>query len=229
MNDLSSFDQQVTLALNGSHSLLLDNAAMIETTTIAYLLPMLCLFYIIFKNKSRKESLIIFLTIAVMLFVADRICSGYVKPTVARWRPARDPEIMYLVDTVLNYRGGRFGFFSGHSCNSFCVATFLALLFRSWRMTLTLFFFAALHAFNRVYLGVHYLGDITVGFFVGLLIGIIFYLIYNRIQIRFQSTRLISEQFTSSGFLHSDIDIFLTVVFLNYILILLFSLTRGII
>jgi hypothetical protein len=83
------------------------------------------LLYVIFKNNSWKEGLCILLCIGLMIFVTDRLCSGWCKPTVARWRPTRDPEIMYLIDTVLNYRGGRFGFFSGHASNTFCVATFL--------------------------------------------------------------------------------------------------------
>lgn len=226
---LLQFDQQATLALNGSHSLFLDNLMITVTNTFSWSLLMLMLLYVIFKNNSWKDSLCILLTIGLMIFVADRICSGWVKPTVARWRPTRDPEIMYLLDTVLNYRGGRFGFFSGHACNTFCIAMFLSWLFRSTRMTLVLFFWAATTTFTRLYLGVHYLGDVTVGLCVGSLLGIIFYTVYYRLRLLFGKHHLISNQFTSTGYLRSDLDRFMTVIFLNYILIIIFSVTRGII
>lgn len=229
MNDILQFDQQATLDLNGSQSLFLDNLMITVTNTFSWTLLIMMLLYVIFKNNSWKESLFILLTIGLMIFVADRICSGYVKPTVARWRPTRDPEIMYLLDTVLNYRGGRFGFFSGHACNTFCMAMFLSWLFRSTRMTLVLFFWSTTTTFTRLYLGVHYLGDVTVGLLAGLTIGFIFYIIYNRLRARFGRVRLISAQFTPTGYLRSDIDKFITVVFLNYILVTTFSVTRGII
>ncbi len=226
--DIITLDQQATLALNGSSSLFWDNVMLTVTNTFSWSLLIIMLLYIIFKNNSVKESLFILLTIGVMIFVADRFCSGLVKPTVARWRPTQDPMLMYLVDTVNGYRGGRYGFFSGHACNTFCMAMFLSWLFRSTRMTVTLFFWAATTTFTRLYLGVHYLGDVTVGLFVGLFIGFAFYLLYNHLKARFGKARLISEQFTSSGYLRSDIDRFLALVFLNYILVITFAVTLGI-
>ena len=229
MEELLQFDQQATLALNGSHSLFLDNLMMTVTNTFSWSLLIIMLLYVIFKNNSWKEGLIILLTIGLMIYVADYICSGWMKPTIARWRPTRDPELMGLLDTVLNYRGGRFGFFSGHACNTFCVAMFLSCLFRSARMTFVLFFWSATTTFTRLYLGVHYLGDVTVGLCVGMLLGLIFYTIYYQVKRRISKIRLISGQFTSSGYLHSDLNRFTMVIFLNYILITIFSVTRGII
>lgn len=229
MNDLLTFDQQATLALNGSQSLFLDNLMITVTNTFSWSLLIVMLLYVIFKNNTWKEGLFILLAIGLMIFVCDRICSGWCKPTIARWRPTRDPEIMYLLDTVLNYRGGRYGFFSGHASNTFCVATFLAWLFRSPRMTIVLYFWSATTTFTRLYLGVHYLGDVTVGLLVGCLLGTLFYIAYNWLKARFGPVRLISGQFTPTGYLKSDIDAFITVVFLNYILITIYSLTRGII
>ena len=230
MHDLLQFDQQATLALNGSQSLFLDNLMITVTNTFAWSLLIIMLLYVIFKNNSWKEGLCILLCIGLMIFVTDRLCSGWCKPTMARWRPTRDPEIMYLIDTVLNYRGGRFGFFSGHASNTFCVATFLAWLFRSPRMTAVLYFWSATTTFTRLYLGVHYLGDVTVGLLVGLTTGTLFYALYYHLRKRFSNPiPLISSQFTSTGYLRSDINSFITVVFLNYILVTTFSLTRGII
>ncbi|MDO4995072.1 MAG: phosphatase PAP2 family protein [Bacteroidales bacterium] len=223
------FDQQATLFLNGSQNLFLDNLMITVTSTFSWSLLIVMLIYILFKNNNWKEALFILFTIGMMIFVADRICSGWIKPTIARWRPTRDPEIMYLIDTVLNYRGGRFGFFSGHACNTSCVAMFLAWLFREKRLTFILFLWSVTTTYTRLYLGVHYLGDVLVGWSVGLTLGCVFYFLYNRVRQRVGTSQLISGQFTSSGYPLGDIHLFITAIAFNYIIITIYAITRGII
>jgi len=227
--DIISYDQQATLAINGSDSLFWDNVMYTITDTFSWSLLIAMLIYIIFKNTQLKGTLVILISIGLMIFVADRICSGMVKPMVGRWRPTQDPELMYLVDVVNGYRGGRFGFFSGHACNTCCMAMFLSLLFRSTRLTIVLFFWAFTTTYTRLYLGVHYIGDVTVGAIVGCLIGAIFYILYFIVKNKYFKAKLISEQFTSTGFLKSDINRFIAIVFLNYILVITIALTRGIV
>ena len=95
------WDRGLTLAINGSESLFWDNLMIVCTNTFAWSFLIVMLLFILFKNNSVKDTLMILLTIGVMIFVADRLCSGFVKPFVARWRPTQDPDIMYLVDTVV--------------------------------------------------------------------------------------------------------------------------------
>ena len=229
MNELNELDHQLTLAINGSDSLFWDNVMYTVTNTFSWSLVILTLLIIVFKNNSWKEALMVYLTIALLIFVADRICSGIVKPTVARWRPTQDPHLMYLVDVVRNYRGGKYGFFSGHACNTMCMAVFLSCLFRSSKVTLTLIFWSLTTTFTRLYLGVHYLGDVCVGFIVGLTLGLLFYwLMEHYVHPKVGIKRLISEQFTSSGYLKSDMNIFMTVIFFNYLCVIIFAMTLGI-
>ena len=226
--DILAFDQQATLEINSHHSLFWNNIMMTVTNTFSWSLIILILFYVIFKNNTIKESFVILITIGLLIATMDRVCSGIVKPWIERRRPTQDPYIMYFVNVVENYRGGRFGFFSGHASNTFCVSTFLAFLFRSRSLTATLFFWCVTTTFTRIYLGVHYLGDILVGAFMGFLFGFLFYLAYKRLRSCFGHAKLISEQFTSTGYLQTDISFLLLSVFLNYILIIIFSLIRGI-
>lgn len=225
---IEQLDQNITLALNGSESLFWDNLMICVTNTFSWSLVIAMLLYIFFHNNNVRDAFIILLTIGLMIFVADRLCSGLVKPWVARWRPTQDPEIMYLVDVVENYRGGRFGFFSGHACNTFCMATFLSFLFRFRTVTITLYFWAVTTTFTRLYLGVHYFGDVTVGFLVGFLFGWVFYYLYQLLMRHIGVSRLVSDQFTTTGYKKSDMNLFLAVVFFNYIVVLLVSMCRGI-
>ena len=175
-----------------------------------------------------KDSWLIIITMILLIVVADRICSGIVKPTVARWRPTQDPQIMYMVDVVRGYRGGRFGFFSGHACNTMSFAVFLSCIFRYKKLTFTLLFWSITTTLTRIYLGVHYVGDVLVGWSVGIILGFLFYIIYYNIQMRLGSKRLISEQFTSSGYLISDLDALLSIIFFNYILVIVYAMTLGV-
>ncbi len=225
---LNELDTWATLALNGSDSLFMDNLMVCVTNTFSWSLVILMLLVVIFRNNDIRDGIIVLVAIGLMILVADRLCSGLVKPTVARLRPTQNPEIMYLFDVVNNYRGGRYGFFSGHACNTFCMAMFLSRLFHYRPVTVTLFFWAATTTFTRLYLGVHFLGDVLVGLTVGCLIGWLFYYIYNKVMSRLRTSRLVSDQFTPTGYQKKDMYQFLSVVFANYILVLVFSLLLGV-
>ncbi len=230
IEELNQLDHELTLSINGSDSLFWDNIMYTVTDTFSWTIVIGVLLYVIFKNNSLREFFVILITIALMIALADRLCSGLVKPMVGRFRPTQDPQLMYLVDVVRGYRGGMYGFFSGHSCNTFAMATFLSLLFRDKRVAITLYFWAATTTFTRLYLGVHYLGDVTVGFFIGCAIGLLAYYLMNvvRRKMKLERERLISMQFTETGYLRSDMSMLLSAVFMNYLLVVIFAMTLGI-
>jgi undecaprenyl-diphosphatase len=225
---ITDIDRDLTLALNGSESMFWNNLMTVFTNTLSWSLLIAMLLYIFFRNNSPKDAIIILLTIAVMVLVMDRFCSGYVKPTVARWRPSCDPDIMYLVDVVNNYRSHKYGFFSGHASNTMCVAMFLSWLFRYRKLTIILFVWSSIASYTRIYLGVHYVGDILVGTIAGLLIGYLFYRLYYYLFKRNQQIYRDSEQYTITGYLKSDLDLFFCVILFNYLLLIIISLFLGI-
>lgn len=221
-------DRDITLALNGSDNLFWDNLMITITNTWSWTLVIITMLIIIFKNNDIREFCLILISMILMIVVADRLCSGLIKPMVARWRPTQDPQIMYLVDIVDGYRGGRFGFFSGHSCNTFCMATFIALLFRDKIASIVYYLWAATTTYTRIYLGVHYFGDVLVGMLVGCFLGVVFYVIYDKLRLRLGSVRVTSDKFTATGYLKTDIHTLLTVIFFNYILLVIISTIKGV-
>lgn len=228
IDKLHHFDQQLTLAVNGSDSIFWDNIAYCVTNTFAWSLVILTLVIIFFRNNDLRTTLLILLTIGLMILVADQLCSGLVKPLVARWRPTQDPDIMYQVDIINGYRGGRYGFFSGHACNTMCMAVFLSRLFRFRPITITLIIWSITTTITRIYLGVHYLGDITVGFIMGTIIGGLFYYIYNKVSVRLHAPRRMSSEYTATGYEKRDMYSLLAIIFFNYILVLIVAMSLGI-
>jgi undecaprenyl-diphosphatase len=147
-----------------------------------------------------------------------------VKPLVARWRPTHDPQIGALVDVVDGYRGGRFGFFSAHACNTFSIAVFFSLLVRSRLLTIALLFWSLTNCWTRLYLGVHFPGDILVGLLWGAVVGASVYLLFTRISHPLSTgMTFISSKFTSTGYQHTDVDVVIVVLVLTYI----YSLIRS--
>lgn len=56
--------------------------------------------------------------------------------------------------------------------NSFALASFLILLFANRKLSLFIFAWAVLNSYSRVYLGVHYPGDLLVGAIIGTAAGL---------------------------------------------------------
>ncbi len=212
-----SLDQAITLALNGSDSLYADGLMMTITSTYTWIPVGLVMLYVVIKNNELPR----LLTIAAMLVACVAVCttlSEISKAVFERWRPSNDPILMYTVNIVDGYRESGFGFFSAHAANTMSVAVFLALLFRNTRLSLLMLLWSLLNGWSRIYLGVHYFGDVIVGFAVGAAIGGMLYFLYRRIASRFASpTRVISSEYTRGGYLKADIN------FLTLSLLLTFS------
>jgi undecaprenyl-diphosphatase len=103
--------------------------------------------------------------VGAAILVAEGI-SGALKLWVARDRPPlADPDPEPLVHLPVTH-----SFPSGHATVSFACAAVLALAVP--RLRAPLFLLAALIAFSRVYVGVHYPFDVVAGAVLGVLIAI---------------------------------------------------------
>jgi len=132
-----------------------------------------------------KEGLLVILSLALVVLFADQLSSSFFKPFFKRFRPTHHPDYMYIVDIVKDFRGGQYGFISGHATNSFGLAVFFSLLFKNRFVTVFMIFWAVLNSYSRIYLGVHFISDIIAGLFFGLLIGLLVYEIYAWMRGRF--------------------------------------------
>lgn len=133
-----ALDKDLLLRLNGSESLFWDGFMWVATSTSIWVPTAIVLLYIIIKNNKLQEALFTIVMLALVITVADQIASGFCKPFFGRFRPTQDPYIMYLVDIVNGYRGGRYGFISSHAANTFAVAVFLSLVIKRTSLTFML-------------------------------------------------------------------------------------------
>ena len=184
MEEIIHYDKQLLLLLNGSDSIFLDWVVMTLTNALTWIPLYLSLLYVVIKsNRNVREVLFILLAAGLCVLLAGTIDDEIVKPLVARWRPGHDPEIGHLVDTVNDYRGGNYGFFSAHASNTFSLALFFSLLMRQRLLTIGLVAWSLINCWTRMYLGVHYPGDITVGLVWGALVGTFVYWLYRRVTV----------------------------------------------
>jgi len=140
---------------------------------------------IIYK-KDWKQWLSVLLGIVLLFILCDQFSSHLIKPLVARPRPTHYPGIMEHVRTLFGYTGGKYGFISGHATNSFGFAIFTALLFRNKLYTITIFIWASIVAYSRIYLGVHFISDVVGGAITGIIIGFLVYKGYSCISYKIQ-------------------------------------------
>ena len=139
---------------------------------ITILVIVLC----IFAEKKGKIAIIILL---ITLGLTDSICAQFIKPFIERIRPSHlDLEGLNL----LAKKGGKWSMPSNHAANMFAFATTLSFFYERYKTFL--FILASLIAFSRVYVGVHFPGDILFGALIGYIISWSLLTTWNNIRIR---------------------------------------------
>jgi undecaprenyl-diphosphatase len=196
------------------------------TTAITWLpLYISLLVVVIHNNDSFRKVFYVLAGAGLCVLFAGAVDDWFVKPGVARWRPTHDPEIGMMVDVVDGYRGGKYGFFSAHAANTFSIAVFFCWLIRSRLLSTALVIWSLTNCWTRLYLGVHYPGDILVGLTWGFIVGSSVYFLYYRFTRRLSSSsyNFISSNYTSTGFTRSDCDIPVVVLVLTLVYALIKS------
>ena len=173
---LADLDARLLLIVNGAHSPFFDAVMWCISGRWIWVPFYIVLTYMLFRRFSWKRATLCLITIGLIILAADQTCASLIRPEVCRLRPANlNNPLSHLVHVVNGYRGGRYGFPSCHAANTFALAMFMSLVFRNKRFTVMMFSWAIVVSYSRMYLGVHYFGDLFCGASVGSLFAALFY------------------------------------------------------
>lgn len=177
---LNSIDTELLLEINSLHTQFLDSFMFLVSGKWIWVPMYVMVLFFMMKNNWRQAVTVLVIA-ALSIALADQISSGFIKHAVERFRPTHEPAIANLIHVVNGYRGGRFGFVSSHAANTVAFALLFSLLYKNRWFSLVVSLWAALVMYSRMYLGVHYPGDILGGIVVGLFSGTVCYYIYKYI------------------------------------------------
>jgi undecaprenyl-diphosphatase len=179
IKSLIEFDNSVFIAVNSAHTPFFDIFFQIFTFFGTGIVIVPVLLTIIFYTIPRKQRKRIILCGIVSISISG-IVNQVVKQIVHRPRPLKyfvaDSQLqqsqnvdrpvytVHILGPHLKYNS----FPSGHTNAAFATATFLVLLYGRWFWSSYLL--AALVAYSRMYLGVHFLLDTIGGAVIGIII-----------------------------------------------------------
>lgn len=224
---IQDMDMQVLSLFNGSDNIILDQMVQILTSGLTWIPLYVMLFFVVMRNNETmgQIALVVGSAIFCVLF-ADGLVDGIIKQLAERWRPSNDPTFKYMVQVVDDIRPKGYSFCSAHAANTMSLAVFFSLLIRSKMLTITLVIWSLINCWTRLYLGVHYPSDILCGMIIGIIVGILVYLLYYKIYRRISpKINYISNQYTSTGYDHDDIDKAMVILMLT----LVYVVTRSVV
>jgi len=153
----------------------------------------------IVARKGKNGFLVLFLAL-LAVGLADFVASGIFKPFVQRIRPcfALD-HVRLLISQPHSY-----SFASSHAANSAAVATVSWIFFHRGVLveklfTGTMILLALAISFSRVYVGVHYPGDVLAGMVIGVFSALLVYLLFSWLLKNILQPRLMRKESRSHG------------------------------
>lgn len=179
---LKSFDRSLFLFLNSFHIEFL-NPVMSLFSGQGIWIPFIGFFFWHCYKTKGKSSMLYFGLFLLLAVIASDVTSSYIlKNIVNRLRPCRDVDLKPLIYSFGQKCGGKYGFVSSHAANSIALLLFSMRTLNLGKWSFALWLIPLIVSFSRVYLGVHYPGDIIGGAIVGILWGYTFSLFYNSYQ-----------------------------------------------
>lgn len=180
---LHDLDRQFFLLLNSFHATWLNSFMELISGQVIWV-PLILLFVIYSYKFLGRTKTAVFVLFLLLVIISSDVSSSYIlKNIVNRLRPCRDLDLKPLIYSFGQRCGGKFGFVSSHAANATAIVFFSIRTLGVGKSWFHLFWIMPfLIGYSRIYLGVHYPGDIVGGTIIGLLWAWIFSKIFNSYQ-----------------------------------------------
>lgn len=177
---LEQIDRQVVLSVNGLHTPFLDQVMWLISSRLIWVPFYIFLLVLVYRSKKTVPTILFLVSILLLVVVSDYLSVHAFKEVFQRYRPSHNLMLIdklhfYKLSDGQYYKGGQYGFISSHAANFASITTFFILYMREVKLKWMFFIPMILVGFSRIYLGVHYLSDILVGYLYGGILAYIFF------------------------------------------------------
>lgn len=191
IQSLENLDQNLLKIVNGMNSPFWDDAMWWISYKYVWIPLYLIIIFLFYKKYGLKLGGLALLFGIIGIAITDLTVTHAIKNVVMRYRPTHNIDFQHLVHTVKDfngnpYRGGEFGFVSGHAANSFFIALFCGkVLSKKYKWVLAvLVIWALIISYSRIYMGVHYPADVVCGALLGGIFGYLMSLLFMRVIVK---------------------------------------------
>ena len=167
MSSLIAIDEKLFLFFNGSHTPIVDTIMVLFSAPLTWLPLYFLLAYLVYREGKFCRLLWYLLCAGLVVLLADRISVLCFKNVFQRLRPCHNPALQGLVYLPRGHCGGAYGFVSSHAANIFGIAMLSIFFIRRRWVLFMLLLWAVAVGYSRVYMGVHYPGDVLCGAILG--------------------------------------------------------------
>ena len=163
LDRLLQIDSELLIFLNNLGSEQWDGFWLALTNQFHWSPLFALLLFLIFKKFGWKNGGLILLFLVVLITFSDQF-TNFIKNTFERLRPCNTEEVLQQI-REFNYKPTSYSFYSGHAASSMTFSFFVILLLKKhYKYIGFLVIFPLLFGYSRIYLGVHYPGDILAGY-----------------------------------------------------------------
>ena len=219
---ITAFDRVLFPLLNGSDSAIIDHIMLDLTTWWVWLPLYIALIVLIISNNENNRKILMPVLSALLCFACTEVLTDVVaKPIFCRPRPFETDIMVRLVD---GYRHSGYSFFSAHAANTMGLCVFISLLVKDRIMTFVMLSYALLTSVSRIYLGQHFPTDVIMGIVVGAVVATLVYHLYQRMSRGSRGgNRFVSEELSTSGYSHKEVEHVASLSVVIYVLIIIHS------